>query len=303
VEIPRRDKRLGLRLQQRLILADLDGTLVEHGGNDLGSEVHDFIRSVHASGGTLVVVSARSVVDLAMVVATDSAVGLVVGSGGGVVARVGGGEVRNVEWQAELSLRGVEDLIRQLQQCATQFSGGLFLFMTADTGFKVLESSAGEVTRCEINTIAGPRPIERVYPDLLLGIEAVLGVSLLIRGTVKIACTIRRKLPVPSSWRVAIYPEYRLQNRTWIEMFPGEANKLRGAVEVVRILKAGGPVPEIVALGDSEDDIGMLRFSSESFCPESAASEVRRAATHVVSHPGGPSFVAAVKSALVGQRG
>ena len=126
-----------------------------------------------------------------------------------------------------------------------------------------------------------------------------LGVSFLARAQPEDLRDVVANLPIPQQWRASVYPEFRITGWTWLEIFPVAANKGAGSRHAIDLLTFGTPRDvEVIAIGDSAEDIAMFRIAKRSYCPSTAAPEVHRAASRVIPQPGGPQFVAAVSKLL-----
>jgi hydroxymethylpyrimidine pyrophosphatase-like HAD family hydrolase len=67
---------------------------------------------------------------------------------------------------------------------------------------------------------------------------------------------------------------------SWIDIHHSEASK-GGAIEV---LKEQLGAAKILCFGDSDNDLSMFALADESYAPENAKPEVKRAASALVGH-------------------
>ncbi len=285
-----------------MLLADVDGTLMEP-GTSLPDSTGGLIDVVTMLGGVVVPVSARSAGGLARLFSAYHEVSLAVGSGGGVIARIGRGALTGIVHEERLSLRRGQAVVDALLALRDSGTGTLLAFSGSDSSFEVIESSGrGALPPDSLRTIVGDRPLRRAGPEEgyeQLRAMRLLGMSLIALAEPGQLRDLMEHLSVPPEWRAAIYPEFRIPGWTWLEFFPAAANKGAGSRRATEALAPGARHgPELIALGDSADDIAMFAIADRSYCPITAAPQAQRAATAVLPEPGGPRFVAAVSELL-----
>jgi len=287
---------------QLVLVADLDGTLIATSG-PLGPGCRRLVAALDEQNGVLVPASARPIDSIAQVFSDAPAVDLVSSSGGGVIGRVANGRVRAILHEEVLKLSAGATFVAQLRAHAEAGDGVLFEF--ADSSRKFAVTIAGEklLTRDELSTLAGQRPIEAAgeKPDAEpVASRQALGVSFLARvASSSSERTTHNFLhgavrDLPHGWRWTTYPEVRLPGWQWLEVLPERAAKGPAADRIVAMLTHGSRPPIVIAAGDATDDIPLLSRATHSWCPSTAADDVKIAAREVLEAPGGDAFANAL---------
>jgi len=90
------------------------------------------------------------------------------------------------------------------------------------------------------------------------------------------------ELMIESEPHLVAYAGSALEDKSmkWIDIHHSDASK-GGAVEVLRELLG---VSKVVCFGDSDNDLSMFEMADESYAPENAKDEVKRAATAIIGH-------------------
>jgi hydroxymethylpyrimidine pyrophosphatase-like HAD family hydrolase len=284
--------------QPQLVFADLDGTLIIEPAS-IGPRAVDLITLASATGGAVVPVSARSISHLAKLFYEHPQVSFAVGNGGAVIAKIFTAEKRySVLHEETLTVQDGTGFVSSLYKWQEDGRGLIFLFHSSDSLFEV--GVVGDVSvlgPSNLALIVGDRPMthtEDPFPS-----QKLLGVSFLAPLE---SHQIRALLPqknLPDIWRSSVYPEYRVPGWSWLEIFPESANKAKACQRVLQLWSTEfGRKPVTTAIGDANDDIGMLRFADQSYCPSSASEEVQKVVSEVLPQPGGDDFAAAVTARI-----
>jgi hydroxymethylpyrimidine pyrophosphatase-like HAD family hydrolase len=286
-----------------VILADVDGTLIEGGGKVLSS-ASPLIKVITELNALVVPVSARPVDALARLFKPFTGVTYAIGSGGGVAAGISQGRVGRILHEKTMDLSLGAELIDAFLRWRDQERGSVWIFCSSRALFRVIESSRhGRLSAEQKAIICGSRPFQPAagtsFHEDLHDLRP-LGISFLAAGEPAGIQRLLRGVPVPASWRIAVYPELRVPGWTWVEAFPHAANKaqtcdwlLTAILDVQR-----GSVP-VIALGDSAEDVGMFRLADLSYCPRGSAQQAIDAATALVDAPAGEPFVSEVAQLLL----
>lgn len=285
-----------------MLVADLDGTLIIPSGA-LGPGCRRLVAALDEQNGVLVPASARPIDSIAQVFSDTPAVDLVSSSGGGVIGRVARGRVRAVLQEEVLTLSAGATFVAELQAHAEAGDGVLFEFADSSRNFAVAIVGSELLTRNELSTLVGQRPIELASDDLDARSDALrqaLGVSFLAPVTLSSSeTTVPDDLDdaiknLPRGWRWTTYPEVRLPGWQWLEVLPERAAKGPAADRIVAMLTHGSLPPIVIAAGDATDDIPLLSRAAHSWCPSTAADDVKIAAHEVLEAPGGDAFANAL---------
>lgn len=188
-------------------------------------------------------------------------------------------------------------VIEMLDHHTTAMTNLVFWFKSAADHFEVnIVGDRAALPAAAISEIVGARPMRwtsGIDPE-----DKALGISLLVRGNaddlVTVAASVEALVP---AWRATTYPEYRLTGWSWLEIFSKPANKVNACLDVRELWMAERqtePEPITIALGDSRDDVEMMRVASRSYCPATASADAQAVATEVINQPGGEPFAVAV---------
>jgi hypothetical protein len=186
-------------------------------------------------------------------------------------------------------------VVEMLDNHRTTMTALVFWFKSASDHFEVkIVGDQAALPAAAISEIVGARPM-RWASEINPGDKA-LGISLLVRGSaddlLPVAASAEALVP---AWRATTYPEYRLTGWSWLEIFSKAANKVNACLDVRELWMAERQIePITIALGDSRDDVEMLRVASRSYCPATASVDAQAVATEVINQPGGEPFAAAV---------
>ncbi len=282
-----------------LLFADLDGTLiVEPAG--VGAQLIDLIDHVCSTGGAFVPASARPVPHLAATFAGRLPFSPAIGSGGGVIAELGsGGEFSPIREETIDPADGPE-LFSSLEACQRNTRGTLFFFQGSGAGFEVVVIGSDEHTlrSRDLQIVVGHRPMRRVS-RLPKFEHPLLGISLLAPSSRWEIEALSTEIDLPTAWRASTYPEYRIPGRTWLEVFPRDANKANACRWVIDYWgRKHGSTPKTVAVGDATDDVGMFGVVDTSYCPTDASEAARVAASEVLPSKAGDGFAGALATVL-----
>jgi hydroxymethylpyrimidine pyrophosphatase-like HAD family hydrolase len=275
-----------------VVFADLDGTLIDRDVH-LGPAVRTLISKVTEAGGALIPVSAKPVPYIAELFSDVGDVSYVAGSGGAVIGRIRGGRLISVMHEEALRISDGRGFIDRLAHLSTEHRGVIFGFRGSSALFEVeAVGTDTALSREQLQLIAGGRPLR--HSHALLD-PCPLGVSLFAPMPHDRLLSLVCEQIVPRDWRVSAYAEDRIAGWSWLEVLASGANK---AAACRRLLahwtRHVGGQPLTVALGNSEDDIPMLRLADRSYCPSTATRTVQRDAQHVLQAPAGERFAAAV---------
>jgi hydroxymethylpyrimidine pyrophosphatase-like HAD family hydrolase len=288
------------------VFADLDGTLMARGEPLELLATAELLKGVQERGGVFVPVSARPVPIIATLFQPFSPVVLAIGNGGALIARIGQGNLVETLKESTLDLSSNLSLLEAFADWSERGLGYLFVFRGSDAEFEVEATGPmDDLSDESLHLIVGSRPFSALPHSFCvapLSNLRPLGISFLAHTNSDTLARMASGVSaldteLPEDWRISIYPEFRIPGWTWLEIFSKSANKGDACAEMIRLLKSerrNGGGFEVIALGDAIDDLPMFRLATRSYCPSDAASEVRDAASQVISESAGPNFVKAI---------
>ena len=282
----------------KIIFADLDGTLIS-GVDHIGDGVVKLLQAASSANGVVIPVSARPVTNIATLFKGQPAVSYAIGSGGAVTAHIDSNGVASVMHEETLALRDgllVMEMFAELRDKAPSMT---FVFKGAADQFEVaIIGEASSVSDDDLSRIVGERPIVR---ESTIGLDGrVLGISALVRSdAVDLDVLVAEAETLAQGWRGVAYPEYRLSGWSWVEMFTSVVTKESACQRfIATVVDERDTALTTIALGDSRDDVGMLRLADLSYCPSTASEEALTVATEVIPAEGGDYFAAAIAKRL-----
>ncbi len=240
----------------RLVISDVDGTLVEDGGSaeSLNPDYYDVIRALHEKGIQFVVCSGRQRASVEKLFEPVKEL-LYFAVDGGSLVFYQGECIYSQELPEEICREMLED-VRQIPQCDVMLCGMKRAYASSEDSemFRWLVNSYGFDVEA-VGSLSKP-----------IG-DKIVKISLYHHNMVE-------KLTDPwfrPRWENRV--RLNLAGVQWLDCVPKEAGKGSATLFLQNFLQV--KKEETVAFGDNQNDIDMLRQAGLSFAVENAREEVK----------------------------
>lgn len=242
----------------KLVITDIDGTLVSEGTPELNKEYFDIILQLKEKGIVFVAASGRQYPSiLNMFRAVQNEIIFVADNGAYITCR--GSEILEAKMNREHVVKIVEE-IRKTDNCE-------FMYETKYTAYT--ETKDGKFLDLLIN---GYHNEVECVEDVLKVEEDAIKISVYSSDEIeKIAAVMLPKWQEKT--KAVIAGAYWLD---FMEKSVDKGNALESIQKALNITEE-----ETMAFGDNKNDIGMLKKAKESYAVSSASDEVKAAARHI----------------------
>jgi HAD superfamily hydrolase (TIGR01484 family) len=280
-----------------LLLADLDGTLLDQSGV-LDSQAFDaLVGVVHERGGQVVIATARPPHDVARLLGQTRENFLAICSDGALVVECRDGAIVSVTDERFLSRSVAVDAVSSLQEAVTD--SPVLAFGGSADGFviRISARSEGDARRIKaiMELLGDERPVE-VHATAASAVNMCVR-ALALLGSEEALTLARNHLGASAPGRqVLYYRETRLRVRDlwWLDVIADGVSKGAAARRVCDSWTRG----PIVAVGNAANDVSLFRAAHLSLCPSDADDIARGAVNQVLDAPGGPQFITAICNEL-----
>lgn len=285
-----------------LVISDIDGTLLDRGGEETDACVHLF-STLREAGVTYGFATSRPLESLTRILPVSvQGAAFAVCSEGGITAQRNEKEEWSVVRRCTLE-SSAAILARILQDAASEAS--VFAFGDDLAGFRVAVRAAQNHEEA-IRSILSTR--ERLDLETILPIEdGVLSIGVLSSREASLLMRSRLETPDAASSEaliIRVYEEVRVAASPalwWCDVMPADADKAVSCAwllcqEALSLSTARGG---IILLADGENDIRLAELAETTYCPPWANSLLKQRATVIKSVANCEQFVRAVAAELM----
>ncbi len=241
----------------RLVVTDIDGTLVPNHGHEPSPAVHEAIRRLQSAGVHVAIASARPAGYAQDLVSAAGLHGPQVIDGGATIYDFDSGEALSKKWFDVARLRKI---VATLQQHA--------LVIDAFPDFKVVP-----IEVFSIDSIVEPAPYvyakirESSHDEVWQALMPIAGIDFQV---------------------VAVEPGYE-----HVQVCDQAATKQHGVERLQRLL--GVSAAQTLAIGDADNDLALFAAADERVAMGNATATVKQAATYITDSVDDDGWVSAMK--------
>ena len=265
----------------RMVIADVDGTLVTH-EKVLTKRAAQAVLSLHEAGIQFSVTSGRPPRGMAMLIDPLRLSQPLAAFNGGVLIKP---DLKTVVDQKFLPARVPEKVIEAIE------NHGLDVWVYTDTEWFVRDPSAVHVAR-EQWTVKFPPTVVKTFAGLLGRVAKIVGVSDDLDRVAKCEKDVQQSGGTHIS-AARSQPYY-------LDVTHPQANKGEVVLSISRLLNI--PAAEIATLGDMPNDVLMFQKSGVSIAMGNASPEVQASATYVTSSNEEEGFANAMEKFVLNAR-
>lgn len=259
----------------RLIVSDVDGTLVRDGSHDVNPELFDVIRRLKEKGILFAVASGRQFPSIHRLFApVENDVIFIAENGAYVVCR--DTEMSISPMKRELVQEIVEDM-RSMPDCILTASGKEATY---------IESRDEEFLDLLVN---GYHNEVRVVDDVLLADTVIIKLALYHKDG--IASAAQQLIP---KWRNRV--KVVVAGALWLDFMDEDVDKGHALAKIQSI--TGIDKEETICFGDNSNDVGMFHQSGRSHAVSTASPEVQQEASLVIGSYAEDSVLKELKKLL-----
>ena len=265
----------------RMVIADVDGTLVTH-EKVLTKRAAQAVLSLHEAGIQFSVTSGRPPRGMAMLIDPLRLTQPLAAFNGGVLIKP---DLKTVVDQ-KLLPAGVPDKVIEAIE-----NHGLDVWVYTDTEWFVRDPNAAHVAR-EQWTVKFPPTVVKTFAGLLGRVAKIVGVSDDLERVAKCEKDVQQAGGAHIS-AARSQPYY-------LDVTHPQANKGEVVLSISRLLNI--PVAEIATLGDMPNDVLMFKKSGVSIAMGNASPEVQASATYVTTSNEEEGFANAIEKFVLNTR-
>lgn len=259
----------------KLVVTDIDGTLVNEGENNLNTELHEVILELKKKGVVFVVASGRQYFNVRRLFEpVENEMIFVAENGAYVVCR--GVEIDEISIKRSL-VKGLVEEMRSMKECN-------FLVCAKDSLY--VETKNEEFIDMLVN---GYQYVVKVVDDVLDVDADIIKMSLFKKNDIdSIAGEVAQR------WGDRL--KVVVSGHDWMDFMDMAVDKGQAIEKIQRVL--GIEKEETMVFGDNLNDIGMMERAEKSFAVGNARPEVKAAANHIADTNVNQGVLKVLKSLL-----
>lgn len=276
-----------------ILCVDLDGTVLAEDGVVPQAELDELLALLPARS-EMVVMTARPVQDVARLFTGVEGEVMVWASDGAVRAKVASGDITELGDEAVLDREVVRATVNQL--LTHTLRPEVLVFSTSASGFEIVahDPRAREAARRHLQRWRDARPLR--YVPAPEGIESFLERSD-VRAVACLGETAAIEQVAHDHDRVVaaqylLYAESREPGLSWFDIVGPTVSKAGG----VAVLRSMFPGSRVIAAGNAQNDVAMLRAADVGICPVDAEPAARKAASDPTHAAAGAPLVSALQA-------